>query len=379
VIVSLHYRLWPSFGNAFTSRPISANQTSSGGRDNTRLGFARRPATSDADAAADGCAPGAAIVNDLDDPDMDKRLAARIRTAKERFLGALNQSSDRREQALGLMLQHFEATRPPHRDGSAALDALARLAADSADPAVYEMALLTCGKAQTRSGVSGCDGISATRWTEIDPDNAVSWLTSASEAKQLNDTVNEALDLHRAAASQRFDNYSTSLLAMAQPAMPKDLTRLEEYYLDVDVIGVASAMVLPYGRAIQDCQAASGSDGDSNDCDRIAERMVADGRTMIDLAIASHLGEKAGWPAQRLSDLKRERAALTMVALGIPRDFTTPQSCHDAVRDIQRAKRWSAVGELPALRAEFALSGLSAEDLEVQYDQWTANINAKVW
>jgi hypothetical protein len=183
--------------------------------------------------------------------------------------------------------------------------------------------------------------------------------------------------LHRAAAAPRFENYTGALLAVAQPAMPRGLTLLEQYYVDGDLTGIQAALSLPYG-AFLECPAEVGSNADSlNDCGVLAEHMVTKGQTLVDLSVGIGIGKRSGWPTQRIAELKRERAALLMVAVDGPQDFSNPPSCEYTLRAMERVKRWSAVGEVPALRAELATSGLSTEDLAGQYDQWQTHELAK--
>ena len=110
----------------------------------------------------------------------------------------------------------------------------------------------------------------------------------------------------------------------------------------------------------------------------MAQLMVASGRNLLDFSFGLQLGEKLGWPAQRVADLRRERSALMMVELGRPRDLSVPLSCHDAIREMERVRRWSATGELSALRMELRTSGLSVEELATQYEQWEASASSKV-
>jgi hypothetical protein len=296
--------------------PDTASSTSSYNKNNLRLGFAAGSPLSESDAASDGCSPGAVIVNDPTSPDMDKKLAARIQTAKERFQAALFQSTDKRQQAIGFLLQRSAMTNAVQTDNLAPLDALARLAADSSDPAVYEIALMTCMRSRAGAGATSCDSISAGNWSAIDPDNAVPWLTLANAAERSHDTASEAIDIHRAAAAQRFDNHASSLLALAQPAMPADLTLLDQYYLGSFVTGIQSAMPLPYGRLIHECSAQAGASSDElKDCGALAEHMLSSARTLFDFSLAIQLGDELGWPQQRLADLRQERSALTMMAM----------------------------------------------------------------
>ncbi|MGA3158397.1 MAG: hypothetical protein ABSE43_12570 [Steroidobacteraceae bacterium] len=304
-------------------------------------------------------------------------LAARVIAANEQLQSALVRSADARQQALGLMLQSTGAMSSRHTDDPAALNFLARLAAASTDPVVYALALRSCGKFRVNSS-DDCLELSERGWTQIDPSNAVPWLDLATEASERHDAAAEAEALHQAASASHFDSDTDSLLAVAATAMPPGLTPLEQYYVDVRLIGFQAALPLPYLRTAREC--SSLGDGTAevlNDCNALAELMVASGRTLIDFSLGVQLAERLGWPAQRIADLRRDRSALMMVEMGGPRDLSSPLSCREEIRQIERARRWSMTGELPALKAELQSSGLSADDLATQYDQWIAGVEAR--
>jgi hypothetical protein len=342
------------------------------------LGFAASPGAGAADNSADGCSADTVIERDFDNPAFDKAELTRIRAAREKLRSSLVASSDVRQQALGLGLQTTAAASEEHIDSAVALSALATLAASSEDPVVYAIALRVCAEAAITTSNTACDAISSNGWARSDPDNAVPWLELANEADRRQDFSAEAEDFHRAAVAHRFDSDMSSVLAIAAPAMPSGLSRLEQYYLYSGLIGFQS-MVGPYAHSALGCSSFARANSDlMKDCRAIAENMVASGQNLTDLGVGTRLGEAAGWPAQRVAALQREQHALMMLVLGDPRDFDVPLSCQKALRQMDRVTRWAVAGEIPTLRAELQSSGLSIDDLAAQYDQWQAAIRSKV-
>jgi hypothetical protein len=381
VVAGLLWWLQSNSAKSPRAHPVDGSQPNSGDKGALRLGFGQGLMLAEQE-AAEGCIPAPLFAEDVGDSTASKALAARVVAANEQLQATLLQSAGARQQALGLMLQSTGVMSTQHRDDYAALDALARLAAASSDPVVYAMALRSCSRAWAGPSEGGCSEISERGWAQIDPGNAVPWLDLAGEASERDDAAAEAEALHQAASALHVDSDTDSLLAVAQPAMPPGLTPLEQYYVNVRLIGFQAALPLSYYRAVRDCSSAGG-DGDGNaeswsDCSAVAQLMVASGRNLLDFSFGLQLGEKLGWPAQRVADLRRERSALMMVELGRPRDLSVPLSCHDAIREMERVRRWSATGELSALRMELRTSGLSVEELATQYEQWEASASSKV-
>lgn len=368
---------WHLFSAASPAFQISGTPTSSRNKGGLRSGFAQGATLADED-IAEGCTAGPVIEWDPAGLPANKDLAVRVIAANEWLQSELIRSTNARQQALGLMLQSTGAMSSRHTDDPAALNALARMAATSSDPLVYALALRSCGKFRVNSS-DDCLEISERGWAQIDPNNAVPWLDLATEASERHDAAAEAEELHQAAGASYLESDTDSLLAVAEPAMPPGLTPLEEYYVDVRLLGFQSALPLPYIRATRECSSLGDGTADVlKDCSALAELMVASGRTLIDFGLGVQLAERLSWPAQRIVDLRRERSALRMVEMGGPRDLSSPLSCREEVREMERARRWSASGELPALRTELQSSGVSAEDLATQYEQWEASAASTV-
>lgn len=367
-----------------SSRQISGAQASrrspSVAPDNQspRLGFAGSPNPSGAGVDADGCSANAQMDIGPDDAGFDKTIAARIRSAMEQWQSALISSADIRQQAVGLALRSSAATSVQHTDNKVALDMLANLAGTTTDPVVYALALRVCGRQSGNSSGGYCDAISPEGWAQIDPDNAAAWLDVARDLEQRPELGGAAEALRNAAAAHRYDSGTDSLVAIALPAMPAGHTLFEQYFLTADLTGFQAAMAVPSWLTAMRCtDIERGSPNVLKDCSAIAETLVATGKGTTDLAIGARLGEKVGWSAQRVKDLRRQEEALMMVMMGGARDFSVPQSCHDAVRDVEKLKRRSAIGEIPALREELQSSGQSVDDLADEYEQSNSATRAK--
>jgi len=103
---------------------------------------------------------------------------------------------------------------------SAAVDALAQLAAASNDAWVQQVALRACdGAASTL-----CTSLGTRRWSTQEPDNAAAWLELAARDAQ---AVDEAL--FRAAKASRFDAHRGRLVAHVLQALPEQAQPMQRY------------------------------------------------------------------------------------------------------------------------------------------------------
>ena len=310
---------------------------------------------------------------------MPSDLAAHVEADKQELRAALVSSADPRHHALGLFLQSPAFKLPLNSDNIAALNELAEMAASSPDPGVYAIALQAC-RESGRSAIDGsCADISAHGWSQIEPDNMVPWLMLAGEAGQRKDAIAQAEAMHQAAVATHLESYTDTLVAEAVPAMPSNLRSLEQVYLYGDLMAIQGAISFPYEpRSLRDCSIAeTGEAASLKDCAAVAEHMVSAGQTLLDLVVGTRLGEKAGWSAERVAGLKRERSALLALAQNGSRQFLVKDSCHEAIQAMERQREWFALDELAALRAELQVSGLTVDELLAQYDEGKARLQSE--
>ncbi|MGL4574079.1 MAG: hypothetical protein ACRCV9_04730, partial [Burkholderiaceae bacterium] len=145
----------------------------------------------------------------------------------------LAHSIDDATQALGLQLISMtEAER------SAADAKLFALAAKTKSAYAYRTALFRCRFA---AKTADCGALSAKRLTELEPDNADSWLHLADEELAAKRPEAAAAAYARAAHAKRYDLYYAEPLKLAQAALANLRTPLELTVAPQGLVGLATA------------------------------------------------------------------------------------------------------------------------------------------
>jgi hypothetical protein len=289
------------------------------------------------------------------------------KTAQRWLVGMLD-SDDVRARAMGLMLEgqiaKDDTGRHPMLERTR--DALEQLATETGDPAVYAIALAACDFG-IRMGSGGCRQVTLNDWAALDPNNAVPWLLLAGEARRRGDVSGESADFTRAAQATRVTPYTDSFDAFAAPLLPEDATPLDEAALSLDVFSFGLTRWPPYANAaLQFCSvvALQGDDTVRARCNSLAELFVSHAGNLLDLGIGRVLGERLGWPADRVQELKLLRAAIQEVENeAVPQDPHAQWSC-DGVSRLNawmRARR--QLGELGVGRQAVAQSGQIVAEL----------------
>lgn len=234
---------------------------------------------------------------------------------------------------------------------------LAQLAHDSREPMVYALALAACQQRSEGPAPGACQLLSAEQWAALEPDNAVPWLHLAGVPRT---DPREAL--FRAAHAARVSAHWGVLHTQVMTAQPGGATPLDRLAMSTDALAIATAQPLPpYAVATKYCDAAAVRDVNRRQqCDALAELLAMRGETLVDLAVARSLGERLGWPAERLQALRDERDALPLVQQ-TQADGADLFSCAAIDRQTAWYGEVARRGELGALREALRRSGRSLE------------------
>jgi hypothetical protein len=303
----------------------------------------------------DPVAPGADAGGEAADP-LAPLLARRSSAARSAWEAALLASADVRVRAAGLRMAAIGPVRMAAEHG----DQLARLALDSRDPMVYELAMSQCRVSST----GACQLLSHEQWVTIDADNALPWLHLADTAGARKDDPAEAM--HRAARAQYLKSYAGSLHALVMGAQPAATLPLDRTQMVVDAVSVSADTPLSPGTTLRYCSAAALRDANRRQsCESLAELFVDRGDSLAELDIGRALGERLDWPAERLTALRDESDALA----GVQAEQLDPAdrySCAGVERQVAYFAEVARRGELAALRETLRRSGKSAEELAAQ-------------
>jgi hypothetical protein len=312
------------------------------------------------------CGFGKVALDPTDPTAAFRYVGERTEKAAQKWLSALLNNDDYRARAAGLFLEGKIGGPEILPMTQQARDSLVQLAVGTADPAVYATALYACSGKFGGPADGSCGQMSADGWARLDPDNAVPWLLLAGKARDQHDDAAEAAAFGRAAKASMSDAYLYSIYAFAEPELPSDLTPTQRSYLAVEVIGIEAATAHgEFNAASKHCSTEALQDSNvRQQCSSLAQLWVTRGTTMLDFGMGTSIGARAGWPAQRVNDLRMELDALMQGISGTESASADDTwSCDAVQRSSAYVSRMARMGEIGAARDELERSGETVPEL----------------
>jgi hypothetical protein len=318
--------------------------------------------------------------------DADDQLAAyrylegETHEAAQQWLSALLKSDDTRARAAGLILEgkigQENLTGSPMQEQSR--DELVALAVGAGDPALYAMALATCGAYSTPLG-GACQQLSPAEWARLDPDNAMPWMVLAGKAQARNDAKAASDYFGRAARAKRMDAYIDTLFPFSEQEMPNDISALDRWYLTVGTVGVGAAMVLSFSPALRHCSGAALQDEQVRaQCGAVAELMVSGSPTLLEFSLGVSLGTRTGWSPTRVRELTEQRDAWMQVSMSdADIEAKVDWSCAAVEKNNAQMRRRAQLGELGALREQVEASDKTVSELAQKHRAWLENMQQR--
>jgi hypothetical protein len=202
----------------------------------------------------------------------------------------MRRSDDARTRAAAMMMrEEFEP--------------LVALALASNDPTIYAMAIQACKRRSPAAGTGqACQLLSPDQLAQLDPDNLMTWLDVAAAALARGDAGSVAEAMHRASQSHVVRERTDEFTALALSALPPEVSDAERLHVLVAVVGMQAGLTQSgYQTVGRYCTVEATRDANRRQtCAAIAERMVTQGRTLLQWAIGRRIGERVGWPADRV-------------------------------------------------------------------------------
>ena len=164
--------------------------------------------------------------------------------ARAQILARLSSSSDPYANAVAVWLGIVDEPDADAQRSAERLRRLTAMAASTRDPRVYTLALRTCwGRAE-----QPCEGLSARRWAEIDPDNAMPWLMMMDDSGRRGDVsgLQEAM-FHVTQSRRLAERDRAPLQPIIDMASGDPESLVAARALAVDAIGISAAQVGPIG------------------------------------------------------------------------------------------------------------------------------------
>jgi len=233
---------------------------------------------------------------------------------------------------------------------AAARQELVNAAATGQDPWLYGLAMEVC---RYKPGPGMCGLLSLQRWAEVDPDNASPWLFLADHAWRQGDEVAAVRALEAAAHARVSWIPSQRLVRTIDELLPIELPQWQRVHLVMQAIGVWAASPLPgMGVVTGLCTNASLAQPDRRAvCERWAEAAVRRPAHFVERSLGVRIGQRLGWPRERLRELHLDYAAMTEVHRDeLVGDIRQVYGCTSYKSVIDMMRRQAEVGEVETIR-----------------------------
>jgi hypothetical protein len=231
---------------------------------------------------------------------------------------------------------------------------LARLAVASQDGTAYAFALYGCRL--NREGA--CAQLSAARWAQLAPDNAVPWFVLADEAQAQKEDTALIAALHRASRAKTSEYEWAAILALAEHPRATALDPAARLVFLSTLIGIYSAFPTPAYLAVGQACAADriGEPQRRQLCSDLATMMTERSGSLLEFSLGTSIGERVGWPPARVQRLRDEKDAIFMVST---QDWSAydVHSCRFLEQIEARTREFATLGELRAGRQRVSASG----------------------
>lgn len=235
---------------------------------------------------------------------------------------------------------------------------LARLAVASQDPGAYALALYGC---RLNRDEGTCGQLSAARWAQLEPDNAVPWFYLAEDAASRKDAAAQSEALLRASRAKTSDFHGSTVLAMAEHPAARELSAPARLVYLSQLLGIYAALPAPPYLAVgQACAADRMADPTRRQqCLGLATLMTERSRSMLEFSLGTTIGERGGWPADRVQRLRDEADAIAFIEQS-NLQAEDVHSCRFLEQLEIGTRELATLGELPSARRKLAASDRSA-------------------
>jgi hypothetical protein len=288
---------------------------------------------------------------------------------RDRLLAQLLGSGDEQQRAAGLLLQSIfsaasgDAAPPPTH--LLARDTLASMALSTRSPQVYAWAMRAC---QNDRLDGMCQLLKAEQWARLEPGNAIAWLQVGVDAQMRLDAAALAEAMYRVSHASRADTHWGALTGLVMSRVPSDTSVLAKGVLAEELMAIEAAVATPHLIASQFCSEADLRDANRRQtCSAVAEVFQTRGTSLTDVGLSATLGERVGWPAERVDAVRDERDAVLQVYNQRAANVRERWSCASLDQTARRLVEVSQQGEIAVMRRALKQQAEAAPVLAQRY------------
>jgi hypothetical protein len=216
-----------------------------------------------------------------------------------------------------------EACRSASRVRGSAGDAwtieLARLAASSNDPQAYALAYQACRSHASELTPPTCATLTAARWAQLDPDNALPLLYMAAEAEARRDGAVRDEAVLRLTRAKHASAPWRSWIELTNTPNFSDQPRSQQAAMLDELLALQlAAPVPPYQVLVQYCSPGRMADlGQRQTCNDLAEFLTRRDGSLLAHRTGTAIAGRVGWGGERIESLREEGKLAQSVSAGL--------------------------------------------------------------
>lgn len=180
---------------------------------------------------------------------------------------------------------------------------LVRLALRDRHARTVQWAVQACATGSAGPPDPACLMLPSRLWTEVEPDNGLAWLyLMAAEPAAHQDAF------HGLSRARRFDERTGALVSVLDAAASPELPRHLRLNLQILAFNTELTRAPPdYALLLRQCPAEAVHDANRREpCLAVAELLAGQSGTVLARTAGLRLGERGGWPPERVSGLRRQ-------------------------------------------------------------------------
>jgi len=231
------------------------------------------------------------------------------------------------------------------------------------DGKFYAIAYYACNRGVEGQVTTGdCAQYSAARWAQLEPQNATPWLMLAGAAQSRKDAAARDEALRRASKATYSDYHIGSLFQLADHPAIRAQDSATRLAVMLRLTGLWAAFASPPLHTItQACAAPAMADAELRQmCSDLARVFTENGADLLQFSVGTSIGERAGWPPERVAALRERLDAVKLVTSTIPDDMW---SCESMRKWESRVEGMLKHGELWSAERMVAATGRSTAEL----------------
>lgn len=279
--------------------------------------------------------PEVADASTPDSPHAETAATASANASRERLMQALRTSADPYANAVAVWLNIGD----DNGDRAARERQLAAMAASTHDPRLYALALRACWRKQSQE----CQSLSARRWSELEPNNAMPWLMMMDEAALHQDIsgLQDAL-YHATHAKHLAERAQAPLQAIVDGASDDPSSLVAARSLAIDAIGIAAAQVGP--ASMMACRNATPADANLwQECTAMVDLLEHRSDSLFARMVGATIDKRQTGNDRAATQVAAQMHQMTAL------DLASSSSCSDLRGKLSLMRRMAVDGEIAVL------------------------------